>query len=189
MTKKEIVSLSLKLAGIYCLIMAITHLAYAIPSVVSSLRRQGLGFWDMLISIAPFVSLLLSLTPFVLLLLFGVYLIFSNKLPSKIASSMIQEEKTTSFTFQDIQVLAFSIIGVWLLASAIPNLIQPIVQIIVVHSTSQRPVSVFQNSFYISQIVTAVLKLALGIYLFSGGKGLVKLWQKFQSTRDMKPSN
>ncbi len=183
MTKKEIVSLSLKLAGIYCLIMAISHLNFTIWSVVSSLRRQG--FWSMLISITPFVLLLLSITPFILLLLFGVYLIFSNKLPSKMASSIIEEEKTTSFTFQDIQVLAFSIIGVWLLATTIPNFIQAIVRMTALYSSSQQSVS----GYFISQIVTAVLKLALGIYLFLGGKGLAKLWLKFQSTRGMKPSN
>ena len=182
MTKKEIISLSLKLAGIYCLIMALSLLGYTVPSVISSLSRQS--FWSMIISITPFLLLLLSLTPFVLLLLFGFYLIFSNKLPSKMASSMIQEEKTTSFTFQDIQVLAFSIIGVWLLASAIPTLIRPIVQIILQHLNSQQSVSFFQISYYISQIVTAVLKLALGIYLFTGGKGLTKLSQKFQSAQE-----
>ncbi len=183
MTKKEIVSLSLKLAGIYCLIMSISYLSFAIMSAVSALRRQG--FWDMLTSITPFVLLLLSFTPVVLLLLFGVYLIFSNKLPSKMASSMIQEEKPTSFTFQDIQVLAFSIIGVWLLSSAVPTFIQAMVQITVLYSSSRQTVPVY----FISQIVAAVLKLVLGIYLFSGGKGLTKLWQKFQSTRDMEPSN
>ena len=187
MTKKEIVSLSIKLVGIYCLITAITHLSYAVPSVIFSLRRQS--FWSMIISITPFLSLLLYLIPFVLLLLFGFYLIFSDKLPSKIASSLIQEEKTTSFTFQDIQVLAFSIIGVWLLASAIPAFFQPIIRIIVQRSASQRSVSVFQNGYFISQIVVAVLKLALGVYLFSGGKGLAKLWKKFQSKTDMMPSN
>ncbi len=106
------------------------------------------------------------------------------------ASSMIEEEeKTTSFTFQDIQVLAFSIIGVWLLSSTIPSFIRVIFQITLRHSTSQRSFSVFRDSYIISQIVAAVLKLALGIYLFSGSKGLAKLWQKFQSTRGMKPSN
>jgi hypothetical protein len=187
MTKKEIISLSLKLAGIYCLIMAISHFGYAIPSISFALRRES--FWSMLISITPFLSLLLSLSPFVLLILFGFYLIFSNKLPSKMASSMIQEEKTTSFTFQDMQVLAFSIIGVWLLASAILNFIQPIVQVIVQHLTSQPSNFVYPNSIYISRILTAVLKLALGIYLFLGGRGLTKLWQKCQSTSDMKPFN
>ncbi|MHC4535997.1 MAG: hypothetical protein ACYS6K_18765 [Planctomycetota bacterium] len=187
MTKKEIISLSLKLAGIYCLIMAITLFGYAIPSVVSSLKRQG--FWSMLISITPFLSLLLRIIPFVLLILFGFYLISSDKLPSKIASSMIQDEKPASFNFQNIQVLAFSIIGVWLLAGAIPFFFRIIIQIIVMHSTSQQPVSVFQNSWFISQIVIAVLKLALGIYLFLGGKGLTKLWQKCQSTSDMEPFN
>ncbi len=184
MTKKEIVSLSLKLAGIYCLIMSISYLSFAIMSARSALRQ---GFWDMLISITPVVLLLLSFTPVALLLLFGAYLIFSNKLPSKIASSMIQEEKTTCFTFQDIQVLAFSIIGVWLLSSAIPNFMYAIARI-TVSSTSQESVSVFSDSYFISRIGTAVLKLALGIYLFSGGKGLAKLWQKFHSTRGMKPS-
>ncbi|MBA7664853.1 hypothetical protein ES703_72917 [subsurface metagenome] len=185
MTKKEIVSLSLKLAGIYCLIMSLSYLSFAIMSVVSFLRGQG--FWDMLTSITPFVLLLLSFTPVVLLLLFGVYLIFSSKLPSKMASSMIEgeEEQTTSFTFQDIQVLAFSIIGVWLLASAIPTFIQAIVRITALYSSSQQSIPVY----FTSQIVAAVLKLALGIYLFSGSKGLAKLWQKLQSTRGMKPSN
>ena len=172
MTKKEIVSLSLKLAGIYCLIMSISYLSFAIMSAVSSWRQ---GFSYMLISIIPSV----------LLLLFGAYLIFSNKLPSIMASSMIQEEKTTSFTFQDIQVLAFSIIGVWLLSSTIPTFIQAILRITILYSSSQQSVPVY----FISQIVAAVLKLALGIYLFSGSRGLAKLWQKFQSTRGMKPSN
>ncbi len=172
MTKKEIVSLSLKLAGIYCLILSISYFGFAIMNAVSA-WRQG------------FLYMLISITPSVLLLLFGAYLIFSNKLPSKIASSMIQEEKTTSFTFQDIQVLAFSIIGVWLLSIAIPTFIQAILQITVLYSGSQRSVPVYS----ISQIVASVLKLALGIYLFSGSKGLAKLWQKFQSTRGMKPSN
>jgi hypothetical protein len=189
MTKKEIISLSLKLAGIYCLIMAISHFGYTIPSIFSSLMRKG--FWAMIISITSLLSLLLYLTPFALLILFGFYLIFSNKLPSKMASSMIQEEKQTPCTFQDIQVLAFSIIGVWLLVSVIPNFIQLIVQIIIVmqHSTSQSSSFVFPGSYYISRILASVLKLALGIYLFSGGKGLAKLWQKCQSTSDMKPFN
>ncbi len=182
MTKKEIVSLSLKLAGIYCLIMSISYLSFVIMSARSALRKD---FLYMLISITPFVLLLLSITPFVLLLLFGVYLIFSSKLPSKMASSIIQEEKTTSFTFQDIQVLAFSIIGVWLISSAIPTFIQAILHITVLYLSSQQSVPVYS----ISQIVASVLKLALGIYLFSGSKGLAKLWQKLQSTRGMKPSN
>ena len=145
-------------------------------------------FQSVLTSINSFISLLLSLIPVVLLLLFGLYLFFSDKLPSKIASSMEQEEKTTSFTFQDVQVLAFSIIGVWLLSSAVPTFIHLIVQIRLIHSTYQESVSAFRNSMYISQIIAAVLKIALGIYLFLGGKGLGRLWQKFQNKGGMKPS-
>ena len=185
MTKKEIVSLSLMLAGIYCLIMAINHLSYVIQSIASLFRQED--FWSILISINFIVSLLLLLTPFLLLLLFGFYLFFSDKLPSKMASSMTQEEKTESFSLQDIQILAFSIIGVWLLSEAVPTFIRLIVQITFILPTYQKSVTVFQNSAYISHIVAAVLKIALGIYLFSGGKGLIRLWQKFDSTRDIKP--
>jgi hypothetical protein len=178
MTKKEIVSLSLKLAGIYCLIMSISYLSFASMNVAAALRRESP--WHMLTSITSFVSLLLSFTPFVLLLLFATYLIFSRKLPSRMASSIIiQEEEATSFTFQDIQMLAFSIIGVWLLSIAIPRLFATIVRM-----------GDLQPAYYIiSQMVTEVLKVALGIYLFLGGKGLVRLWQKSHSARGMKPSN
>ncbi len=97
------------------------------------------------------------------------------------ASSIIiqEEEEATSFTFQDIQMLAFSIIGVWLLSSAIPRLCATVVRM-----TELQPAS-----YIISQMVTGVLKVALGIYLFLGGKGLVRLWQKCHSTSDIKPSN
>jgi len=177
MTKKEIVSLSLKLAGIYCLILAITHLSYVIQSIASMFRQED--FSSIIISNNFIVSLLLLLTPFLLLLLFGFYLFFSEKLPSKMASLMTQGEKTSSFTFEDIQLLAFSIIGVWLLSNEIPTFIRLIVQIKFILPTYQESVTVFQNSIYISHIVAAVLKIALGIYLFTGGKGLIKLWQKF----------
>ena len=96
MTKKETVSLSLKLAGIYCLIRSID---YSIMTVSTVVWRRS------------FLQILSPITGVILLLLLGIYLIFSNKLPSKIASSMTQEEKTSCFTFQNIQVLAFSIIG------------------------------------------------------------------------------
>ncbi len=178
MTKKEIISLSLKLAGIYCLIMAISYLTFTSVNVATIMRRESL--WHMLTSITSFVLLLLSFTPSVLLLLFAAYLIFSRKLPSRMASSIIiQEEEATSFTFQDIQMLAFSIIGVWLLSSAIPRFFATIVRM-----TELQPAS-----YIISQMVTGVLKVALGIYLFLGGKGLVRLWQKSHGTRGMKPSN
>ena len=181
MTKKEIVSLSLMLAGIYCLIMAINHLSYVIQSIASLFRQED--FWSILISINFIVSLLLLLTPFLLLLLFGFYLFFSDKLPSKMASLMTQGEKATSFAFQDIQLLSFSIIGVWLLSEAVPTFIRLIVQITFILPTHQKSVTVFQNSIYISHIVAAILKIALGIYLFSGGKGIIKLWQKVQNRK------
>ena len=177
MTKKEIVSLSLKLAGIYCLIMSISYLSFTSMNVAAALRRESP--WHMLTSITSFVSLLLSFTPFALLLLFATYLIFSRKLPSRMASSIIIQEEATSFTFQDIQMLAFSIIGVWLLSSAIPRLFASTVRMTELQSAS----------YIISQMVTGVLKVALGIYLFLGGKGLVRLWQKSHSAIGMKPSN
>jgi Ca2+/Na+ antiporter len=186
MTKKETISLSLKLAGIYCLIMSLSHLNFASMNVATLLRRESL--WHMLSSSTSFVLLLLSITPFALLLLFAVYLMFSSRLPSKMASLIIQEDQATSCTFRDIQMLAFSIVGIWLLASAISNLIQPIVRIIVLHSTSQES-SVSLDTFNISQLVIGISKLAFGIYLFLGGKGLVRLWQKFQSTESMKSSD
>lgn len=182
MTKKEIISLSLKLAGIYCLIMSLSNLSFTSVTVISTLRQ---GFWHMLTSITPFVSLLISITPSILTLLFGAYLILSNKLPTRIASSMIQEDKPTSLTFEDIQVLAFSIIGIWLLSIAIPNLFQIVARINVLFFTNQRLDSGYINSYFIPQIIATVLRLALGIYLFSGGKGLVKRRQKSYGTREM----
>jgi hypothetical protein len=165
MTKKEIVSLSLKLAGIYCILMALTYSSIAMISIFSY-RGQS------------FLVTLFSLMPFILFLASGIYLIFSTKIDAKLIPSIDQESKPSSLSSHEIQSLAFSIIGVFVLVNAIPDFIQIIITV-----TSGINVS------YLSHIVAVLIKLALGIYLFLGSKGLSGLWHKLQSTRSMKPSD
>lgn len=172
MTKPEIVSLSFKLAGIYCLVGSISYL----PPVISNAGSPGMGLYA--------VS---SITGFATLLLLAVYLIFSSRLPARIASSMIQEEKKVSFALQDIQVLAFSIIGVWLLSAAIPGLVRYVMLIVVRHSPAQ-PSARIGDQGYLPELVADVLKVALGIYLFLSGKGVARLWQRVHSKRGVERS-
>jgi hypothetical protein len=55
------------------------------------------------------------------------------------------------------------------------------------YSTSQQSVRGIDHGYF-PELVADVLRLALGIYLFSGGKGLARLWQKSHSMRVMKPT-
>lgn len=170
MSKHDIVSLSLKTAGIYCIISAINYSGFSIISFYSS---------------DNFLMTLTSVAPMALFLLFGLYLIFSKKLPDRFTHGISQEEKGSSINSREIQNLAFSIIGVWLIAITIPNLISTITSMLTFQS---EPDPAFSSKFWSSMpahIMKIAAKLGIGSYLFFGSKGLSEIWHKIQQTKGM----
>jgi len=96
----------------------------------------------------------------------------------------VEEDEISALSSEDMQTIAFSVVGLLLLTRAFPGLCRVILQI----SSALRfknfsalitRTGILQNS------VVAVVQLALGLYLFLGSKGLSGLWHKMQRTRGM----
>ena len=182
MTKREVASLALKLSGIYALIVSVSSF-HTMMFMISSVGAQyadhpGQGPNFALLAIG-------SVIPLLLLLFLGFYLIAaSERLSKRLFPQDVEKDEISALSSEDMQTIAFSVVGLLLLTRAFPGLCRVILQI----SSALRfknfsalitRTGILQNS------VVAVVQLALGLYLFLGSKGLSGLWHKLQRTRGM----
>lgn len=158
MTKKEIAVLSFKVLSIYAFIRVIDNVYYTLGSITST--EEG-------------ANRLLIIAPQLLLVLSGILLWYiAPRLASSVfKSSTIENEPNASLS--DIQAVAFSVVGIFLLASSIPE----IVKIIVIYNTMW---AVGSKEVLIQAIIVLSIKMILGLWLLLGSRGLVKF---IRSTR------
>jgi len=159
MTKREIAILSFKILSIYAFIKVIDNVYYTLGSITST-EDHG-------------ANLVLIIAPQLLLVLCGILLwyIAPRLATSVFKSSSIENEPNASLS--DIQTVAFSVVGIFLLAISIPEL----VSIIVVYNTMWVAGS---KEILIKGIIVLSIKIILGLWLLLGSRGLVKF---IRSTR------
>ncbi|MCK5706535.1 MAG: hypothetical protein KAI43_02690 [Candidatus Aureabacteria bacterium] len=180
MNKDEIVTLSLKITGIYGIIQLITKSNFLIGSLFTVIRTntiEGLLY-----------AIFFALIPLVLFIYLIYVLLFKTPSLSKKILASESNEKSNPINSKEIQVLAFSIIGVWVLASTIPSFIQTLAYYSFSKENSELAKTVNITLSTRTHFFGLSLKLIIGLYLFIGSKGLVNLWHKLQSTKGM-PSN
>ena len=177
MNKDEIVTLSLKLTGIYCLILLITNSSIFLGNFISVIGSRTLeGF---------LMAIFFSFIPFVLFLLLSYVLLFKTTNLTKKMLPLEMASESRSITSREIQALAFSIIGVWVLASTIPNLIQTLTHYSMLKANPESIMSAKLNISSKTHLIGLFIKLIIGLYLFFSSTGLVNLWHKLQGTKGM----
>ena len=182
MTKREVASLALKLSGIYAFIVSVSSF-HSMMFMIATIGAQyadhpGQG---------PNCALLAagSVIPLLLLLFLGFYLIAaSERLSRHIFPQDSAGEKTSPFSSEDMQTIAFSVVGLLLLTRAFPGLCRVILQISSALQHKTLSATVIKTGIIQSSVVI-VVQLILGLYLFLGSKGLSGLWHKMQRTRGM----
>jgi hypothetical protein len=169
----QISSLALKLLGIYAIIQALPTLG-TFPSMFAFADGdKGYMFLG-------------SILPFILLFGAGVFLILSsNKLASKM---MVGDEiniPTTQLTGRNVQTIAFSILGIAMIAWAIPEFSKIFANIqLLKNAGDEFP----RKSIGIGTQVYAIglsIQCVVGLLLFFGAKGLSSIWFFLQKTRPM----
>ena len=181
MTKREVGSLAFKLMGVYALVLCAAHAsslimwAGTIAEVAAHRPRHELNMAD-IIWPGLFVGL-----PCTLLLALGIVLIMRS---SRFSARMFPEPEksvTVLASAQDIQAIAFSVVGVLLLASALPSIAQIAVNL---HHRfnhpEMRPASI-RGTW--ASFLTMCAKVILGTGLFFGGRALSNFWFKLRTFR------
>ncbi|RKY56513.1 MAG: hypothetical protein DRP89_01215 [Candidatus Neomarinimicrobiota bacterium] len=172
MTKNDIFSLALKILGIYALIVAITTIRFSLSMILSCISSPQ--YSPGLLS-----TIIASLIPLLLLLTLSYFLIkMSEKLSELLIPNGNVERIKTSLSTKEIYYIAFSIIGVFVIVTALPKLFQVITQFsyFKIHKGDAFSARIGQR--LIESSVDVIVRFALGFYLFFGGKGLSTIWHK-----------
>ena len=175
MTKSDIFSLALKILGIYTLIIAISSLRMTFYMIFAYFNNHQ--------SAPSMASIIVgSLLPLLLLLLLSYYLIDrSDKLGKLVFPNSQSEKVVVSISTAEVQAIAFSIIGVLVIVWAIPKLFQVVIQISFLKLHLKDVFSPGMSQKLIEYSIDVLSRLALGIYLFFGSKGLVKIWHRIHA--------
>jgi hypothetical protein len=164
MTKKEVAILSFKVLSIYAFIRVIETLPYVLYSLFGNADRK------ILIS-----NFLIIIIPPLLLLLCGVLLWYmASSLASSLYNSVAIENEPHA-SLRDIQSVAFSVVGLFLLASSLPRIVSSIVIFYTMWTTE-----VVGKHALIESIIVSLLKISLGLWLLLGSRGLVKFIRSTQ---------
>ncbi|MFH1741359.1 MAG: hypothetical protein ABIH23_20335 [bacterium] len=175
MTRHEIAAMACKILGIYAIIHA---LGMPLTSFIWPLDEFFRNPDHHLMT--NVYRLLATVTPFGLLIGSGVLLWrLADRLAISITSRMGTGSTEHRVCSADIHVIAFSVVGLFVLAQAIPNLAQVFMGLWI---RAQAPPYAQGNmsTHAIVQSVGLVIKLAMGFWLFFGSRGLVELLSKMR---------
>ena len=183
MTKRETISLLIKLIGIYCLVQFVPSLIYVLGFMKT--MRDSHDTW-----IKLFTLVNMTLTP-AIWVGFCILIIRSS---DKIAQRLYREDadvpQLCSLGFQDVQVLGYNFIGLILLVQSCPR----IINIVATIKTEQMYDAWSKEDFHLNTLpylLSFLTQFILGLVLFLKPKGLANLWKKAQGMKHerAKPAN
>lgn len=181
MTIKEFAYLILKIIGIYCIIRGLLSLgsiflaARMLPGselVEGEFIRLG--------------SFIVTMVPFVLLMLFGFFLLKYTKLVGHMMGLQETGESTEMVRIKEAQTVAFSIVGVILVATAIPKFFHIVGRAIYDEHWRVKMAGVTAKGFElwtpanVGTMIELTALTVLGLYLFFQAEGIARLWEKFR---------
>jgi hypothetical protein len=165
MTKRDVLSISLKIVGVYSVIYAvrqIPNIALAMSMVSAQSRQNSYSFWYIAWSITSFI---LALAATYILLRWG----------DLIAKKLVKENSEISaLALKDwekpIFNLSLRIIGVICLVRGIPESFNNLIRL-----TSLGEEQRYFSPNYWGGLISGIILLIIGVYLISSGKKLIKL--------------
>ncbi len=153
--KRDIAVILFRGLSIYTLVLAVSYISYGFFRLSDEAK----------LSIHHF--LLGSLLPFVLLVICGILIWFISPFLATRLAKDLSGNSNFPFTLSEMQDVVFSTIGVYIIVSAIPDIVS---QIAVMNKFS-----FFESKMVIFYFISMMLKPILGIIIILRSKGLVKL--------------
>ncbi|MBC8377891.1 MAG: hypothetical protein H8E62_01820 [Planctomycetes bacterium] len=177
MTKREIASLVIKLMGVFILIKSISYVPMGFGSIFSAaFRTGGPGVFETM------MVLIMVLVMIAIPLLWSLFIIVRS---DKVAAWLIKEDNDklvevgSSVSKDDVMLVVCSCIGLYLIVTAFPNMIVNCSHFLTVHRAGSEYVSYTSGVLYKTiNLIAPAVKIALGVWLFAGAKGIVKFWHK-----------
>ena len=180
MTKREIASLAIKLMGVFILLKSIAY----IPMAYSGMFYAMQNYSHVNILHTAF-KYMMSTAIAVIPLGFSVLVII---LSDKAAAWLINEEQSiestgSSIKKDDVMAIAVSCLGLYFIVAAAPVFVKALVNNAVsMHQQMGLPfISPPGLMRLVRNLIIPMVQIGLGVWLFAGSKGIVKLWKKIRS--------
>ena len=173
MSGKDIAILLCKILAVYSVVNAAKALNYLmmLSELFNGNVRPG----------AVIPTLISSFMPFVLLLALGVVLWLNA---GRIAGYMLPDREEAieraALSIGDVQSTAFSVVGVLVLAGAIPQLVQTVSSIVIMHNLQYASQNEWFSPHDIPRIAGLVVQLIIGFWLFFSSRGIAGLYRKMR---------
>ena len=162
MKKEEFAYIGCKLLALYWLISALNLLATSVTTVSMLQYTESVSYFST-------VAIYFSHLPLAVNIIFAIFFWFgANRLVKNIFSNA-NETNDSCITAHQVQIIAFSVVGLLLIVWSVPEIINLLYKIQLLKefdSYSETPFSVK------AKMVELILKSLLGILLFFGAKGL-----------------
>jgi len=123
----------------------------------------------------PFdISALFLIMPMALMVAISILLwVFAGKVANCIIGEDESVDITQSVDYDKAQSIGFSIVGVFVVANALPDLVGCIYQI-----AETIKMGMDYSSIYVEKTISVGLKCIIGIWLILGGRGIVNMIKK-----------
>ena len=175
---RKIAFIGLRLLAIYILLQSLLHLARVANYYVLPL------FYDSLIQYnETSVNAWFNLAPFFVLLIFSVLLwIFADKISTfLLLPNQESDQSDRQISATEIQSIAFSAIGLFLIVNSLPQFFSMIPEYIQIKDVANHLVDPRLKYGFRFGMIEKIVQLVLGIALFLGSRGLVGLVRKIRS--------
>ena len=108
-------------------------------------------------------------------------------LSDRAAAWLIKEDNSigntsTSISKTDVMAIVISCIGLYFIVAAAPMFIHALMNFSMYYGHAKNPLFGPSSVFNVTkQLIAPAVQIALGMWLFAGSKGIVKIWKKIRS--------
>lgn len=185
MKANQLATLVLRLLGIYCLVQFIPAITLSTSVAPFYLAEDHLSFSET-------VSVFLVVLFFSSQLIISILLIVKS-VPwgEKLVPINTGETNVTTVSFEQVQVLAFAVVGALIFTGALPQLFGSLSSFLIslsqINVRFQSTGEAFYNWRTLFTSLGIILKAALGLWMFFGARGFAGFWRSFRNFGTPKP--
>ncbi|MGH7951656.1 MAG: hypothetical protein ACREFE_07020 [Limisphaerales bacterium] len=138
------------------------------------------------ITVYEIITMVVAILSFVAQFTIGILLIvYAVPWGKKLIQQDSSEANVTSISFEQVQVLAFAVVGAWFFAGTLSSLFSDVYSASVVLKhlyKGEYPVRMQANDWRRLLIAFgAILKTALGLWMFFGARGFANFWRSLRN--------
>jgi hypothetical protein len=173
MTKRGIASLTIKLMGVFILLKSIGYFPMSLGGLYYAFQESQESILRILLLVLMIVGMAGISLGFSILVI-----IFSDRIAARlIKDDGLAEMAANPMSKSDVMAIAISCIGLYFIVAAVPTLISGLINVALYMN---RSIPSMRYTIIRTLVIPAV-QIGLGIWLFAGSKGIVKLWKKIRS--------